>query len=130
MNTNLRALPPQLPDTQEDFLRNRKLKSERTLNDQIEDIHLRLYETPKYKAFLYAVYDEQAVEGSLSCDNYEAARMVRDQAHKIGQDEVSRSKLATISKCLNVVMRRYGESRKERRNMVGGTIVTPENNGD
>jgi hypothetical protein len=111
-------------------MEHRKSENTRTLNDQVEEIHLGLYETDKaYKAFLYAVYDEQAVEGSLSADNTMAAALIREHAQAKGNVEVSKQKLATISKALGVVLRRYGFSRNERRNMLGGEIV-PGGNGD
>ena len=41
--------------------------------------------------------------------------MIRDKAQMFGS-EVGRLDLATIVECLNVVLRRYGLSRSERRN--------------
>jgi hypothetical protein len=121
--------PSPLPATTSQFLERRKLKAERTLNDHVETIHLKLYDDPTYHSFLEAVYDEQAVEGSLAADNIEAARMIREKASKDGDLVVTRQKYATISKSLSVVLRRYGASRKERRNMIGGEVV-PGDNGD
>lgn len=127
LNKLTKDLPPPLPEKVEDW--HRVTKAERTLNDMVEDVHRSLAGSDQYKAFLYAVYDEQAVEGSLSCDNTEAARMIREQAKKMKYDELAREKLATIAKAMGVVLRRYGQSRKQRRNMIGGTIV-PENSGN
>lgn len=111
------ALPAKLADWQ------RLLKQERTLNDQVEDIHRMLVEKPDYIAYLKAIYDEQAVEGSLSADNIMAATMIRERARDINDIEVSKEKLATIVKALGVVLRRYGATRKERRQTVKGEIV-------
>lgn len=124
-----KPVPPALPETAADYLAQRKLKEERDLNDLVEDIHLKLYDDQKYKRFRYATYDEQAVEGSIATDNSEAARMIRDYAKKNDIAEVAEQKLATIGKIIGVVERRYGQSRKERRNRVGGKIV-PGDNGD
>jgi hypothetical protein len=66
------------------------------------------------------------VEGSLAADNIMAAEMIRDKAKAAGS-ELASEKLATISKALGVVQRRYGFSRKERRNMVRGEIVPGDN---
>ena len=124
-------LPPALPETVEEFRARRKSETTRTLNDLVEEIHLALYEKDEeYTGYLYAVYDEQAVEGSLACDNVKAAEIIRDHAKKTNGVEVARQKLHTIVKVLNIVLRRYGSSRKERRNMIDGVVMPTENNGD
>jgi hypothetical protein len=123
------AAPPPLPATKNDLLAQRVGQMRRTLNDMVEDIHIALYDDEKYCSYLYAVYDEQAVEGSLSADNVMAATMVRDHAKKSENNPLAREKLATISKALGVVLRRYEISRKERRNMIHGETV-PGDNGD
>jgi hypothetical protein len=124
----LRPAPP-LPEKIEDW--QRKIKAERTLNDLVEELHRMVWDSdPRYRALLKAVYDEQAVEGSLSCDNTLAAMALRDKAEKMDGNEVKNEKLATINKALGVVLRRYGQSRKERRNMLGGEIVPGTGGGD
>jgi hypothetical protein len=130
-NTNGRSLatPPPLPATKKDLLAQRVGQMRRTLNDMVEESHIALYGDDRYVAFLNAVYDEQAVEGSLSADNIMAATMIRDHAKKNGGGQLVNEKLATISKALGVVMRRYEISRKERRDMIHGETV-PGNNGD
>jgi hypothetical protein len=122
-------VPPALPVALSEW--QRFLKSERTLNDLVEDVHRALIDSDqgeKYRSYLYAVYDEQAVEGSLAADNIEAARMIRIWSSENGS-ELSRQKLATIAKALGVVLRRYHASRKERRQMVDGEVV-PGDSGD
>jgi hypothetical protein len=121
---DIKQAPPQLPETAAAYLSLRKNKAQRTLNDQIEDLHLLLAADKRYSSYLYATYDEMAVEGSLAADNYKASEMIRDKATP--GSEVSGLKLATINKALGVVLRRYGTDRKTRRNMVGGEFV-PEN---
>jgi hypothetical protein len=86
---------------------------------------LSAWEDEQFQSYLDAVYDEQAVEGSLSIDNAKAAELLRDKAIKTGS-RVGQEKLATIVKSLNVVLRRYGFSRNERRNLVAGKVVNPE----
>lgn len=123
-----KPLPPPLPRTTRELVAQRRLKSHRTINDEVEPIYLALYEDEVFHSFLFAVYDEQAIEGSLAADNIEAARMIRDYARKQDKNGIlSKSKLATIVKAMGVVQRRYGESRKDRRNMVGGEVVPGDN---
>jgi hypothetical protein len=108
----------------------RKADLARTINDLVEDIHTVLVDkSPEYVGYLDAVYDEQAVEGSLATDNTLAAMLIRDEAKKRNVPRVADAKLATIVKALNIVLRRYGVSRNERRNMVVGEIVNT-GNGD
>lgn len=125
----VRPRPPALPATTTDLLAQRKQDPHRTLNDHVEAIHVQLYENAEYQRFLDAVYDEDAVEGSLAADNLQAAQMIRNKAREAGHDPyVAEKKLATISKALGVVLRRYGMSRKERARMIHGETVEP--NGD
>jgi hypothetical protein len=121
----LRPSPPKLPDTVSGALSHRRLKQRPTLNDEIESLMLSAWEDEQFQSYLDAVYDEQAVEGSLSIDNAKAAELLRDKAIKTGS-RVGQEKLATIVKSLNVVLRRYGFSRNERRNLVAGKVVNPE----
>jgi hypothetical protein len=130
MSDTLLRMPPALPTTLEDWISH--LKERPSINDLVEDIHKMLIAGDtgkKYIAYLSAVYDEQAVEGSLAADNIEAARMIREKANTIDDHLLQREKLATISKSLGVVLRRYHFSRKERRQMVDGQVV-PDNSGE
>ena len=65
-----------------DLIKRRKGRFERTLNDMVEEIYLKLWENDLFKRFLIAVTDGEAKEGSLGCDDHEAARMLREQARK------------------------------------------------
>jgi hypothetical protein len=93
-----------------------------TLNDYVDQIHIKLWEREEYRQALEAVYDEDAVEGSLAADNFVAATMIREYARKNGVVAVDK-KLATIVKALNVVMRRFNVSRSQRARMIGGVVV-------
>jgi len=104
-----------LPKTVAQLIEQKKGKRQATLNDQVDQLHVLLWENQKYQAFLDAVYKEQAVEGDLKLDDAEAARMIRDEAKKQGNTYVAGQKLATIVNALNVVLRRYCISRRERR---------------
>jgi len=134
----LKPRPNPLPARLEDWKRN--IKIDRTLNDFVEDVHCSLLASDddgeRYRALLDAVYDEDAVEGSLSIDNALAAQMIRNYATDQNPKHLlAGKKIATISKSLGVVLRRYNASRSERRNTVGGVVVpghggVPGNNGD
>jgi len=121
----LRPLPATLPATTDKWLEERSLKSEPTLNDIVEQLHWKLISNKQYRSYLEAVWDEDAVEGSLSADNLKAAEMLREVAQKDDGNIVGTKKLATIVKSMNVVLRRYHKSRKERRHTVGGEVVIP-----
>jgi len=70
-----------------------------------------------------------AAEGSLAADNIGAAIMIRDNARELGLP-LGDEKWATISKALGVVLRRYGLSRKERKNTVNGEVVRGDRDDD
>jgi hypothetical protein len=113
-----------------DFKQKRLLKTGRSFNDQLEDIVVELYDDKKFQDLMKGVWDEECVEGSVPADNFSAAELIRVLARKKDEEsDVAKAKLATIVKALNVVMRRYGESRKERRMTVHGEIVPDINNG-
>lgn len=128
MVSNLeRARPPALPQTADDWRNKRITKPTITLNDLVETQHFKLVGNATYSAYLYAVHDSQAVEGSQAADNFMAAQILRESAKEDEVAELARQNLTTINKALGVVLRRFGESRKQRRNMVGGEIIP---NGD
>ncbi len=113
-----------LPATVSEMLARKTMKPIRTLNDYVDDIHVALWESnSEYVKLLDAVYDEDAVEGSLAIDNAKAAELIRDYAKHNGIAYVAGKKLATIVKSLNVVLRRYHITRKERAVMVDGETV-------
>jgi len=127
-NVVRRPLPAPLPATVEELEAGRVFANERTLNDYVEDAVLSLWASSKpFRDYLYAVYDEQAVEGSLAIDNAEAATLIREWAKAKEIEAITREKKATIVKAMNVVLRRFGKSRKERKNTVHGEVVP---NGD
>jgi hypothetical protein len=128
-NTLPRREAPALPEKIEEW--ERHIKVERTLNDLVEDLHrILVNEDAKYRAYLRAVYDAHAVEGSLAADNVLAAMIIREKAKEIGSTDVATEKLAIINLALGVVLRRYHASRKQRRNMVAGEEVPSDNNNE
>jgi len=127
MTAAVQARPTPLPARIDEW--ERKIKNERTLNDHVEDVHIALYDdSPDYRRLLEAVWDSDAVEGSLAIDNTMAAMMIRDKAKDMPGNPVGAKKLDTIVKSLTVVLRRYHNSRKERRHTIEGTIL-PNDNG-
>jgi hypothetical protein len=130
MNVNaLHPRPERLPEKTEEFAALRALKTHRTLNDQVEEIAIVLWTDERFRRLLDAVWDEDAVEGSLAADNIVAAQMIRERGKKI-ESEIGHKKLATIAKALGIVLRRYESSRRERRNRVHGEQVRQENNAE
>jgi hypothetical protein len=125
-DTNDRQLRiPPLSRSAEEFLAKRKLKSRRTLNDEVETVYLALINDEQFQGYLEAVYDEDAVEGSLSIDNMKAAEMIRAKALEMEIVAVSKRKLATIVKAMNVVLRRGNDDRNTRRYMLHGEVDPP-----
>jgi hypothetical protein len=123
IDSNTNHLPgAPLPNSVVELQARRLTPFKRLLNDMVEELHTKCYEDEKYRAYLEGVWDEQCVEGSLAADNFKAAEMIRARATK-ENSPVAREKLATLVKSLGIVLRRYGLSRKERRQTVGGEVV-------
>lgn len=102
----------------------------RTLNDRVEDFYLLLVENDEeFMRYLNAVWDEQAVEGSIAVDEVMAAQIIRRKAVEMGSD-LGRENLTTLIRSLNVVLRRYGLGRMERRHTLGGVIHQPGPDGE
>ena len=119
--------PEPLPAKIDEWTRH--LKRVRTLNDYVEDVHRVLWDANEdYRNYLEAVYDEDAVEGSLSVDDVFAAMMIRDKAKTLEGSPVADKNISTIKRSLNIVLRRYHADRKRRKNTVGGEYVPPEHN--
>jgi hypothetical protein len=110
----LKPLPEPLPAKLDDW--HRKLKAKRTITDLVEDVHKTLVGNERYLRCLYATYDEQAVEGATWADDLEAAGMIRDKALELDKNHpLGSEKKVTIARVLNVVLKRYGFSRTQRR---------------
>lgn len=116
--------PPALPATMEDLLAQRRLKQQRTINDLVEDIMVKLWDDKQFQKWLDAVDDSRAVEGALDIDDTEVARMIREAARHAGNDEVGHKNLAEIRHATRVVLRRYGQARNQRRDMIGGEVIS------
>ena len=106
-----------LPTTRADWLPHRKVKTKRTFNDIVESTHLAALDQldGSYKGLFDAIYNKDAVEGSLKHDSIAAAAKLRSYAEEQHIPEISGATLLAIEKAQNVSLRRYGFSRKERR---------------
>jgi hypothetical protein len=102
----------------------RTIKTRPTINDMVEQYHLTLLADENYARLYDAVYNEQAVEGSLMSDDHEAARAIREAAIR-DNSPLGREKLATIVKAARVVLRRYDMSRNQRRDYFGSSGPGP-----
>jgi len=115
MAQELRKRAPALPATVKELREYRHLKVKRTINDLVEDFVVRLWEDKTFSKLVEAVYDSEAVEGSLDIDDVMAAQYIRATASKTGNKEVGEAKLDTIRLAMRTVLRRYRQSRAERR---------------
>lgn len=96
---------------------HRKNLHHQTINDEVEVYFLPLYEENEdFRGLLEAVYDSEAVEGSMRADDYDAATMLRQSAPE--GSRVAQANKETLRRALGVVLRRYNISRNERRGSI------------
>lgn len=112
-----------LPATVADLLKQRKSLRVRSLHDDVEQIHLVLFENPDYRKWFVPVHQSECVEGSFMLDDAMVAQMIREYAKKNDFVIAAQAKLAAICFSLGVVCRRYNMGRKQRRSMVSGQHV-------
>lgn len=129
MTTQANQLATPLPATVLDLIKQRTGRFEKTLNDMVEELYLKLWENAQFKRLLDAVTDGEAVEGSLGCDDHEAARMLRELARK-EHSPIQDKPIASYKLALKVVMRRYQMSRKQRKLELHGSTVALEGEGE
>jgi len=118
-----RSLAPPLPSTVADLLAHRKSMRTKSLNDEVDDIFVRLWEDPKFRSLFDAIHPSQTVEGSFTADDHAAANMVREYAARNDMPVTTNTKIAAIVFSLRVVSRRFEQSRNQRRTMVKGERV-------
>jgi hypothetical protein len=114
---------PPLPATVADLLAQRKTLRTRSLNDDVAECHLKLWEQPEYRRFFAAIHPAGTIEGSYVADDIMAAAMIRQFAVDTRIPIAAQAKLAEIVFSLHVVCRRYAMSRKDRRSSVNGEHV-------
>jgi hypothetical protein len=110
---------PALPSSVTDLLAQRKTLRTRSLNDDVEEIHLALWDDLDYRQFFLPIWKEETIEGTFIADELMAAIQIREYANAHQKPIAANAKLAAIIRSLHVVCRRYGISRKERQNLVG-----------
>ena len=118
-----RLNPPPLPATVADLLAQRKSMRARSLNDNVDECHLKLWDNPEYRQLFLAIHPAGTVKGSFPCDNTMAAEKIRRFAVNNRIPIAAGARLAEIVFSLHVVCRRYGMSRRDRRNSIGGEPV-------
>jgi hypothetical protein len=123
-STNITHLPPKPPSpaTVDDLIAQRITLATRTLNQDIEQIHLMLWgENQEYRAYLEEIWASEAIEGSLIADDYSAAEIIRKFAQSEQQGDLfplaKRAKKHSIMLSMHVVLKRYNQTRKQRRDM-------------
>lgn len=122
--------PAELPTTVAELEARKTMKSGPNLNDDIDRIHKALWSDPDYRKWHIAMFDAEALEGSCTADNFEAAAMIREYAKQDQFPElgyIAKKNKTTIVKSMNTVLRRYHMSRHERAATVAGEIVPDSN---
>ena len=127
MASSVEQIRPTLPVPrgQQAMLDSRKSTATLSLNDLVEQCYLPLCDNEEFSSLLDAMWNSQAVEGSLAADDYKAAMMIKDYAIENNIAIVKDQNWHTLRKSLNVITRRYNQNRKQRRNRVGGEYVPP-----
>jgi hypothetical protein len=133
MSAIQRREPPPLPATLDQW--QRKNPFQRNINDEVEHFHRKLLGPDsdpelreRYNDLLYPVWDIQAVNGSCTFDDCKLAEMIQQAA--LAEDPnhfLGREKLAAIAKAHKVVLRRYNQSRDQRREMIDGEVSSSDN---
>jgi hypothetical protein len=115
MELDRRPRPPPLPQTKADLLAGYKLKRKRSINDLVEEIVVKLWDQDDdFMKYVDAIYDSDAVEGSLAEDDTIASQIIRNYAGKHNHVEVAGKNLHTIKLAMKVALRRFGVDRPER----------------
>jgi hypothetical protein len=115
---------PALPETVADLLSQRKSMAARSLHDDVDECHLKLWSNPEYRKCFFAIHPSETVEGAFIADDYLAAGMVRDFAKANRIPIAAEAKLAAIVYSLHVICRRYNMTRKDRQNQVQGERIS------
>lgn len=113
--TNVLKMAPPLPSTRNALLAGYKLKRKRSINDLVEDVIVELWDADaEFMKFVGAIYDSQAIEGSLSDDDVMAAQIIRTYAKKNGNHEIAKQNIHTIKLAMRVGLKRFGIDRSTR----------------
>lgn len=110
----LRPQPPALPETRTDLMAHYKLKRKRSINDLVEEIVVKIWENEEFQKLVSAIYDSDAVHGSMGDDDTMAALMIKGIAEKDQHVEVASKNLHTIKLAMRVALRRFDQGRGNR----------------
>ena len=127
----LRPDAAKLPTTLVDFELRFKLKRQISLNDEVNTIIRALFEDEEFIKYQHAIYTEEAETGDLYIDDVKAAEVIQTYAVKHEFMLTGNAKLKSVIRAMNVSMRRYDSSRKQRRaaaeavseQVAGGTVA-------
>ena len=115
MSEALLKVPPSLPQTRSDLLAQYKLKRRRSINDLVEEVIVKLWDNDEnFMRYVEAIYDSQAIEGSMADDDVMAALIIRDTAKRDKHIEVADQNVHTIKLAMRVALKRFDIGRGQR----------------
>jgi hypothetical protein len=114
---------PPVPNTVIDLINARTSMRTRTLNDDVEDAFLKLWEDVAFKRYFVPIWRSQTIEGSFIADEICAVQMLRAFAKENNMPIAREANIDSLQHSLRVVAKRYGLSRRVRQASVGGEIV-------
>jgi len=100
------------PKSKGEMLAARLNNTAASLNAAVEDALLANMEDPDVKAHLEAWDDAQSVTGKCMYDDFKAAERIQQLSE--GITVITDVKTSVILRALNVVLRRFGQTRKQR----------------
>jgi hypothetical protein len=113
--TPLRPAIAPLPATAEGILALAPQRN-RSIIDQVEDIHRMLLANAVYRKLIDVVFNEHAVEGNIAANHYKAAMMLQDKAKSLDANHpVAKANWGTLKAALKRVLTRGGISPKQRK---------------
>lgn len=120
----MNSLDTKLPTTIAELAALRKSNRTRSLNEDVDDINMRLWEDADYRKWFEPLWPTDTIEGTFDDDWHKAAEMVREYAKNNQFPIAANAKIASIRRSLGVVHRRFsGMSRQDRQRSVGGEHV-------
>jgi hypothetical protein len=126
MSDALLKVAPALPETRDDLLAQYKLKRRRSINDLVEEVIVKLWDNDdNFMKYVEAIYDSQAIEGSMDDDDVMAALIIRDTAKRDKHVEVADQNVHTIKLAMRVALRRFDLGRGQRYNLAELPAPTP-----
>lgn len=115
MELALRAHLQNWPTTTDDFAARRQVPRRVSFTQQVEGLHLELWENPVYRKYWEGIDSDTSQEGSLTHDRAFAAKMIRDLARENGHSDVVHAQTARIAKAATSIMRLHNMGVRQRR---------------